>query len=209
MSKVILLKPLYPSLIHTSNNYVLTNRTPPTRPLKERTQTQSNVCSSTCHFIRTTLHHLTYNASSKTLYFPRRKNQLLLHYGIFSGNQCTMQRLIIAYNRPKNIGNYTSPRKLRSETTSVSTHLLTTQIDSKQKTSTPTRSMLPGTRCPPPPLSIPLQLLVHFHSQTRLYTHPPPHAPGPQQNITTDACQLMKPLQAKSNISLITFWQLK
>ena len=72
------------------------------------------------------------------------KEPILTTLRNFSGKQCTIQRLIIAYNRPKNIGNYTSPRKLRSDTTSISTHLLTIQLDTTRDTSTYTRSMLPS-----------------------------------------------------------------
>ena len=74
-----------------------------------------------------------------TIYSPK-KEPTLTSLRNFSGNQCTIQRLIIAYNRPKNIGNYTSPRKLRSEITLVSTHLLTTKLDTERNTSTSTRS---------------------------------------------------------------------
>ena len=74
-----------------------------------------------------------------TRYSPK-KEPTLTSLRNFSGNQCTIQRLIIAYNRPKNIGNYTSPRKLRSEITLVSTHLLTTKLDTERNTSTSTRS---------------------------------------------------------------------
>ena len=95
----------------------------------------------TCHSLNNPPSSHIYRLFRATIFSPK-KEPPLTSLRNFSEHHCTIQRLIIAYNRPKNIGNYTSPRKLRSTITPVSTHLLTTQTDSEPLALPSTRSVL-------------------------------------------------------------------